>query len=230
MIWVGVQAKFDAAKMEKQRLQDDADLTKKRMESATALIDGLSGERQRWTQQAKEFEDEIQRLTGDCAMSAAFMTYCGGLNREYRQLMSSSVFLKDCLDRKVPVTRDLDFVKFLTDGTEIGEWNLEGLPTDDLSIQNAILATRSSRCVLLVDPQAQGRKWMLNHEEKNGLKLVQFSDKTLIIIIIIIIVIIIILNRCQACAVFRQNIPCVAGNGDHRWQVSADRERGRDGR
>ena len=39
------QAKFDAAKAEKQRLQDDADLTKKRMDAANALINGLSGEK-----------------------------------------------------------------------------------------------------------------------------------------------------------------------------------------
>jgi len=43
------------------------------------------------------------------------------------------------------VTKDLDVVPFLTDESEMGEWNLEGLPSDNLSTQNGILVTRSSR-------------------------------------------------------------------------------------
>ena len=37
------------------------------MDSATALINALAGEEQRWTNQSKEFDSQIQRLTGACA-------------------------------------------------------------------------------------------------------------------------------------------------------------------
>ena len=40
-----MQAKFDAAMSEKQRLQDEADTTKRKMDSATQLLTGLAGER-----------------------------------------------------------------------------------------------------------------------------------------------------------------------------------------
>ncbi len=46
---------------------------------------------------------------------------------------------------------------FLADDTEVGQWNVEGLPTDDLSVQNGILVTRATRYPLLVDPQGQVR-------------------------------------------------------------------------
>lgn len=44
---------------------------------------------------------------------------------------------------------------FLADDTEIGEWRVEGLPSDDLSVQNGILVTRATRFPVLIDPQGQ---------------------------------------------------------------------------
>ena len=35
--------------------------------------------------------------------------------------------------------------KFLVDDAEVGEWVLQGLPTDELSVQNGIMVTRASR-------------------------------------------------------------------------------------
>ena len=60
------------------------------------------------------------------------------------------------LSTGVPVTKNLDDDKllyFLVDVGTIGDWNMEGLPQDNLSIQNGILVTRSSRFPLLIDPQ-----------------------------------------------------------------------------
>jgi hypothetical protein len=40
----------------------------------------------------------------------------------------------------------LQVTKFLVDDAEVGEWVLQGLPTDELSVQNGIMVTRASRC------------------------------------------------------------------------------------
>jgi dynein heavy chain len=40
----------------------------------------------------------------------------------------------------------------LVDAAPIGEWALEGLPSDDLSVQNGIMVTKSSRYPLMIDP------------------------------------------------------------------------------
>ena len=57
-----VRQMYENAMSEKQALQDDADSCKRRMEAATALIGGLSGEKERWTQQSKEFQEQLGRL------------------------------------------------------------------------------------------------------------------------------------------------------------------------
>ena len=54
-----VRQMYEKAMAEKQALQDDADSCKRRMEAATALISGLSGEKERWTQQSKLFAEQL---------------------------------------------------------------------------------------------------------------------------------------------------------------------------
>jgi len=72
---------FDAAMAEKQNIEDEADRTRRRLETADALILGLSDERQRWTTQISEFVGELTRLIGDILFCASFLTYCGSFTQ-----------------------------------------------------------------------------------------------------------------------------------------------------
>ena len=51
-----------------------------------------------------------------------------------------------------------------------GRWTSEGLPPDELSIQNGILTTRASRFSLCIDPQQQALHWIKKKEAANNLK------------------------------------------------------------
>eukprot|EP00230_Micromonas_polaris_P000498 CAMPEP_0119208236 /NCGR_PEP_ID=MMETSP1327-20130426/486_1 /TAXON_ID=38833 /ORGANISM="Micromonas pusilla, Strain RCC2306" /LENGTH=4554 /DNA_ID=CAMNT_0007204705 /DNA_START=159 /DNA_END=13823 /DNA_ORIENTATION=- len=172
-----MQAKFDTAMAEKRRLEDDAQATQARMDSATALISALAGEEVRWTEQSKQFDLQIQRLTGDCALASSFVSYLGPFNKEFRDLLTKRDFYGDCAARGIPITENLDVTRFLVEESEIGEWNLQGLPTDELSIQNGIMVTRATRYPVLVDPQGQGVSWIKNREEKNALRVTGLGEK-----------------------------------------------------
>lgn len=55
-------------------------------------------------------------------------------------------------------------------GVLCNRWGSEGLPPDELSVQNGILTTRGSRFPMCIDPQQQALKWIKKKEENNNLK------------------------------------------------------------
>ena len=172
-----MQVDFDTAMAEKARIQADADSTQRRMDAANRLIGGLSGEQTRWMAQSAAFADETRRLTGDVALACAFMGYVGPFNADFRTLLLRDRFEADAVARNVPVTRNIDVTSFMVDEATVGDWAIEGLPTDELSVQNGIMVTRSSRWPLLIDPQGQALAWIKRREERNSLRVTQLSDK-----------------------------------------------------
>ena len=159
-----LQGMFDTQIGEKKRIEDGANSLSRKMQQASSLINGLAGERVRWTEDSNNFADLKRRLVGDCAVACAFVSYCGPFNQDFRSYMTKQKFVTDCERLSVPVTPGLDTIDFMVDVGTIGDWNIEGLPTDNLSIQNGIMVTRSSRYPLLVDPQGQAISWIRNKE------------------------------------------------------------------
>ena len=171
-----VQALYEAAIKEKQALLDDAERCRRRMQAASALIGGLGGEKDRWTQQSKEFEEQISQLVGDVLLATGFLSYSGPFNQEFRTHLMSG-WKEELQRRKIPFSADVNITGMLVDNTTIGEWNLQGLPNDDLSIQNGIITTKATRFPLLIDPQGQGKAWIRNREKDSDLQVTTLNHK-----------------------------------------------------
>ncbi|XP_073740929.1 dynein axonemal heavy chain 8 [Callorhinus ursinus] len=172
-----VQAKFDAAMNEKLDLVNDADMCWKKMQAASTLIDGLSGEKIRWTQQSKEFKAQINRLVGDILLCTGFLSYLGPFNQIFRNYLLKDQWEIELRARKIPFTENLNLISMLVDPPTIGEWGLQGLPGDDLSIQNGIIVTKATRYPLLIDPQTQGKTWIKSKERENDLQVTSLNHK-----------------------------------------------------
>ena len=120
-----VQREYDKAMAEKQALLDDAEGCRRKMQNASALIDGLAGEKIRWTEASKLFESQINRLIGDVLLATGFLSYCGPFNQEFRNIIMKN-WRNECNRRKIPLSDDLNVISMLVDNVTIGEWNLQG--------------------------------------------------------------------------------------------------------
>lgn len=72
----------------------------------------------------------------------------------------------DLVARKVPLTQPFKLESIMTNDVELTAWASEGLPGDELSIQNGLLTTRAARWPLCIDPQMQAVSWIKRKEGK----------------------------------------------------------------
>ncbi|CAF1577080.1 unnamed protein product [Rotaria sp. Silwood1] len=170
------QHDFDVAMKTKQTYQSDYDALLKRRDDANTLISGLTGEKIRWNEQNKAFEQSIEKLVGNTILVTAFLSYSGPFNQDFRQRLLNE-WQKQIQQRTIPFSDNFDIIEQLNDEATIGEWNLQGLPNDDLSIQNGIIATSNYRYPLLIDPQLQGKSWIKNMERDNDILITTFNSK-----------------------------------------------------
>uniref|UniRef100_A0A146LY58 Dynein heavy chain 5, axonemal n=3 Tax=Lygus hesperus TaxID=30085 RepID=A0A146LY58_LYGHE len=171
-----VKAQYDGAVREKQRLTDAANNCLRKMTAATALINGLGGEKIRWTQQSKEFKEQLGRLVGDVLLATAFLSYCGPYNQQFRANLLTN-WTEILEGHEIPFTVNLNVINMLVESSTVSEWTLQGLPNDELSVQNALIVTKSSSYPLLIDPQTQAKMWIKNKESTNELQITSLNHK-----------------------------------------------------
>lgn len=148
----GLNKKKQIKQEELDDLTDKQQTMQRKLDAASKLITGLGSEQRRWTEDMVTLQENKIKLTGDCLLSSAFLSYCGAFNFELRQRMVFGHWKVDVDAKEIPCTADYRLEKMLTDEVEISRWASEGLPSDELSIQNGILTSNSSRFPLCIDP------------------------------------------------------------------------------
>lgn len=172
--------KYNTAMLRRQELQEETDIMMRRLIAADKLMSGLASEQKRWTEELEAFYVEQSRLIGNCLLAASFLSYAGPFSFSFRQTMIYEDWLGDILERGIPLTEPYTLEKNLTNEVEISNWNSQGLPPDELSVQNGVLTARAARCPLCVDPQTQALAWIKRREAKNNLKVLSFNEPSFV--------------------------------------------------
>lgn len=129
----------------------------------------------RWDETVKIFQQHIDDVAGNVFIASACVAYYGPFTSKYREILVAEWIVR-CQELEIPVSSDFSLVNTLADPFEIRQWNLEGLPRDNVSTENAVLVTKGRRWPLMIDPQDQANRWIVGRERQNGLKVIKLTD------------------------------------------------------
>ena len=152
-----LKSQYDKSVGQKKALEDEATNLQLKLDTAVKLIDGLSGEKERWVLSIARFEKALIATIGDCLAAAAFMSYAGPFPADYRQHLVTDTWIAGVRSNSIPASADFAITSFLSKPTDVRFWNIQGLPSDDFSTENGVLVVRGERWPLMIDPQRQAR-------------------------------------------------------------------------
>lgn len=101
----------------------------------------------------KVLEVDLVNLVGNILLAAGYISYVGPFTAKYRDRLLKQ-WMAFATTKRIPYSSDFAVERILGDPVHIREWCIQGLPADDLSIENAIISTQAKRWPLLIDPQS----------------------------------------------------------------------------
>ncbi|KAI8825240.1 dynein heavy chain and region D6 of dynein motor-domain-containing protein [Fimicolochytrium jonesii] len=170
-----LESNFKEMTHKKADLESQVDLTGKKLVRAEQLISGLGGEKDRWTEAAHSLSAVYSNLTGDVLLASAVIAYLGAFTSAYRQMCLGD-WNVTCVASGIPCSTTFSLATTLGDPIQLRAWSLAGLPNDAFSGDNGIIAAKTRRWPLFIDPQGQANKWIKNMEKNNRLAVIKLSD------------------------------------------------------
>ncbi|KAA3673650.1 dynein heavy chain, axonemal, partial [Paragonimus westermani] len=155
-----LRRQFDSAQTEMENLKKEMDVMRRQLMVAQKLTAGLGSEKERWIQELANLGSEQKCLLGSSLVASAFLCYLGPFTFEFRERLLYEEWLSSIIHDGIPVTDNLRVNTLLATEVEVALWNSQGLPSDELSTQNAILVTKGPTCPVCIDPQGQASRWL----------------------------------------------------------------------
>lgn len=180
-----------ATQNNKIKLQQRHEDCRLQLERATQLIDSLGGEKGRWKElgkthrqgppayppppPAEKMKSEYDKLTGDVLISSGVIAYLGAFTSAFRHEIIEE-WTSRSKANEIPGSDLYSLSNVLGEPVRIRQWNLEGLPSDEFSIENGIIIVKARRWPLCIDPQNQANKWIKRMEQQKGICIIKLSD------------------------------------------------------
>jgi dynein heavy chain, axonemal len=141
----------------RQKVEDEVEMCRRKLERAETLLGSLGGEGDRWKSAAGELQLIYNCLPGDILISCGLIAYLSPLTSPYRSKCVTE-WHKLCAGFDIPQSPLFNFITIFGSPIKTQNWNIAGLPNDTFSIENAIIMNSSARYSLFIDPQMQANK------------------------------------------------------------------------
>ena len=171
-----LEEQYDHATAKKAALAKQVADCQVKLQRADKLIGGLGGEKIRWQETVERLSMDLENVVGDVVVAAGCIAYSGPFTPLYRQALVQD-WVDKMVENGVPHTSGTGLIKTLNDPVQVRAWNIAGLPTDNLSVENGIIVSKARRWPLMIDPQGQANKWIKNMNKQAGIDVIKLSDK-----------------------------------------------------
>ncbi|XP_034521541.1 LOW QUALITY PROTEIN: cytoplasmic dynein 2 heavy chain 1 [Ailuropoda melanoleuca] len=175
-----LKEKFQSRTSEAAKLEAEVSRAQETVQAAKVLLGQLDREHKRWRVQVAEITEELATLPKRAQLAAAFITYLSAAPEDLRKTCLEEWTKSACLEK-------FDIRRFLCTESEQLIWKSEGLPSDDLSIENAVvilqiigLKSWSQVCPFLIDPSSQATEWLKTHLKDSRLEVINQQDSNFI--------------------------------------------------
>ncbi|CBZ37876.1 dynein heavy chain, putative [Leishmania donovani] len=148
-----LKGKFGEKTVEAERLKDKLEQAEQLLENAQELLSKLGDEHTRWTAQMKAIKQDSYFLPKRCLLAAGVITYLGEDPEDTRRATLSE------WKERVKL-HDFNFFTFLRDESVQLHYKAEGLPGDELSMDNAVMIHEQVNTPLIKDPSGQAVGWL----------------------------------------------------------------------
>ncbi|XP_040902456.1 cytoplasmic dynein 2 heavy chain 1 [Toxotes jaculatrix] len=171
-----LKEKFQCHTAEAAKLEAEVTKAQDTITAAEQLISQLDGEHTRWNTQMSEIKNELDTLPIRAMLAAAFITYLSAASEDRRRHCLETWMAQSGLQK-------FDLRSFLCSESEQLIWKSQGLPSDDLSMENALvilqinaLKLRSVACPFLIDPSSRATEWLSTHLKQHRLEVINQQD------------------------------------------------------
>ena len=161
---------------ETQAIKTEMGKVQTKVERSITLLASLELERDRWAAGSHRFNEQMGTLAGDVLLSAAFLAYSGYYDQEYRELLWFR-WTAHLEQAGISYKSDLSLVEYLCTPDDRLAWQSRALPSDDLSIENAIILKRFNRYPLVIDPTGQAATFIVNEYKERKISVTSFLDE-----------------------------------------------------
>ncbi|KAL0219986.1 hypothetical protein P9112_005639 [Eukaryota sp. TZLM1-RC] len=144
------------------------------IEKATQLLDKLSAENGRWSSRAQELKILIENLPFQALYSAACITFLSNCTSPTERGL-----LQDQYKSLLGLDENFNMHDILLSERDVIQWQLSGISTDSISIENAIGVTNSERTPFIMDASGQVFHWLqetITSSSKNPVETVNYHD------------------------------------------------------
>jgi len=161
---------------ETQAIKSEMERVQSKVDRSMKLLESLSSEKGRWEAGSRTFDEEMSTIVGDVLLSAAFLAYGGFFDQHYREVMWQD-WSSHLHDANIKFKQELSLTEYLSTADDRLSWQSKSLPSDNLTMENAVMLKRFNRYPLIIDPTGQATTFLLNEYKDRKITVTSFLDE-----------------------------------------------------